>query len=198
MLHNEDWTIEDWTQKINSLTNELDRLKHLLADTYFHRGAAYQRENDIHNAFADYAKVKELDPDYISPVEKYYKKDNSDRTIADSTQAIQQNPNDVDAYMKRGAAYGVKGNYDAAFVDLNKAVELNPNDTDVYLHRGLAYHHKGDYNEAILEFNKAIQLDPDNSKMYLYLFRGKTYDELGDYTQANADRAKFWNALGIQ
>ncbi len=114
-------------------------MKHLLADAYYHRGTTYQRQDDIHNAFADYAKVKEVDPDYISPVEKYFKKDNSGSTIADSTQAIQQNPNDADAYMNRGVAYCVKGNYNAGFTDLNKAVELNPNDVNVYLHRGTAY-----------------------------------------------------------
>ena len=196
MLHNEDWTIEDWTQKINSLTSELDRLKHLLADTYYHRGAAYQREDDIHNAFADYAKIKEFDPDYISPVEKYFKKDNSDRTIADSTQAIQQNPNDANAYMKRGAAHSVKGNYDAAFTDLNKAVELNPNDATVYLYRGTAYQQKNDYNKAILDYTKAIQLDPDN--IFLYLLRANTYYKEGDYARAAADRAKFSDALNVQ
>ena len=87
MSHNDD-SIKEWTQRIKSLTSELNKLKHLLADAYYHRGAAYQNKEDIHNAFADYRKVIEFDCDYISPAQKHFIDRDFDAVIADSTQTI--------------------------------------------------------------------------------------------------------------
>ena len=189
MLHNDNDSIKEWTQRIKSLTSELNKLKHLLADAHYHRGAAYQSKGDIHNAFADYRKVKEFDRDYISPAQKHFMNRDFDAVIADSTQAIQQNPDDVDAYMSRGAAYFVKKNYDAAFADLNKAVKLEPNNAKVYLSRWHANHDKGNYCEAISDINEAIRLvGPDN--VFFYLLRANTYDKLGDHFRAAQDREK--------
>ena len=187
MSHNDD-SIKEWTQRIKSLTSELNKLKHLLADAYYHRGAAYQNKEDIHNAFADYRKVIEFDCDYISPAQKHFIDRDFDAVIADSTQTIQQNPNDVDAYTSRGAAYFVKRNYDAAFGGLNKAVKLEPNNADVYVYRWFANNEKGNYCEAMSDINDAIRLAPNNT--FLYLLRANTYDKLGDHFRAAQDREK--------
>jgi tetratricopeptide (TPR) repeat protein len=84
-----------------------------------------------------------------------------DKEIADYTQAIRINPNNVDAYNNRGIAYGRKGDYDRAIADFNQAIRLNSNYTEAYVSRGVAYHDKGDYDRAIADFNQAIRINPN-------------------------------------
>jgi tetratricopeptide (TPR) repeat protein len=52
---------------------------------------------------------------------------------------IASNPNNAEAYFRRGLAYENLGKYHSALQDFNKAVELNPKDAAAYFMRGLTY-----------------------------------------------------------
>jgi len=112
-----------------------------------------------------------------------------DKTIADSSKAIELDPEFALAYGTRGLAYYHKGEYDKAMADFNKAVELDPEFALVYGTRGLAYYHKGEYDKAIADFNKAIELDPEFA--LAYRTRGFAYMELGEKEKAISDFEKF-------
>jgi tetratricopeptide (TPR) repeat protein len=123
--------------------------------------------------------------DYFNSGYANYQKGDSDRAIADYTQAIRIDPNLAIAYCNRGLAYYKKGMYDQAIVDYNQALWLDPNDALAYDNRGAAYHGKGDYDRAIADYNQAIQLDPN--LVLAYNNRGFAYYNKGDYDRAIRD-----------
>lgn len=84
-----------------------------------------------------------------------------DRIIAECSQAIERNPKDAEAYLRRGSVYGRKGDLDHALPDLNRALDLNPKFAQAYYIRGLVYYNKGDLDRAIADFNRALRSTPN-------------------------------------
>lgn len=110
--------------------------------------------------------------------------------IADLNKAIELNPNDLDAYLKRGSAKVCLENFQAALADFNKAIELNPDFAVSYNLRGGLKVLLKDYQGAIADFNKAFELKPDYGENYAD--RGVAYLDLDQKSKALADfmRAK--------
>jgi tetratricopeptide (TPR) repeat protein len=97
-----------------------------------------------------------------------------DQEIAQYTEAIRRNPNDVEAYFYRGNAYlHKKGNLDKAIADYSQAIRLKPDLADAYSNRGDAYYEKGDYDKAIADCTQAIRLNSDDALAYYH--RGRAY-----------------------
>ena len=101
---------------------------------------------------------------------------------------IEMNPNDVEAYIRRGIVYHRKGEYNSAVANFTRAIELDPSIPQLYLARGISYHHKGDYDSAIKDATKALELNPDNTEAYQH--RALAYQSKGDYDHAIADFTK--------
>jgi tetratricopeptide (TPR) repeat protein len=109
-----------------------------------------------------------------------------DRAIADYDQAIQLNPNCVDAYFNRGSAYREKGDLDRAIADFNQVIlRQNPEDASAYYWRGKMNAAKKDYDHAIYDFSQMLRLKSDNAR--LYIERADAYWEKKDINQAMAD-----------
>ena len=96
--------------------------------------------------------------------------------ITESNTAIQNNPNDVEAYYKRAGAYVLEKDYDSAFEDLSRAIELNPDYTPAITKRGIIYGIKEEFDLAMKDLNRAIELDPSYPPAYLN--RGICYYEM--------------------
>jgi tetratricopeptide (TPR) repeat protein len=105
--------------------------------------------------------------------------------IADLTETIRLDPDNVKAYGNRGIAYANKKEYDRAIADFNTAIRLNPKGATAYGNRGVAYANKGDYDRAITDLTTAIRLNPDNTTAYY--FRGIAYANNRDDEPAIAD-----------
>ena len=105
-------------------------------------------------------------------------KSRTTRSIAEMTQAIERNPNDAYAYLRRGEAYMERDEFDRAILDLTQAIQLKPDYVDAYIVRGNAYVLKGDYDNAIHDFIKTINLDPTNFVGYNNL--GAVYNRLAN------------------
>lgn len=105
--------------------------------------------------------------------------------VEDLTRALQLNPNDAEAYYKRGNVNYDQGNFEAAIEDYTKAVRLNRNLNDVYYNRGLAYFELQDYPAAIEDYNQIIRLNPNDGDAYYK--RGRAYFEIKDYGKAIED-----------
>lgn len=133
-------------------------------------------------------------------------KEQYDQAIANYTRALEINPNDAEAYYKRGSAYMNKEffdraiysnkegspiivrssiQFDRAISDFNKALEINPRYAEVYLNRGAAYAAKGFYDQAISDYNKALQINPRDNNAYCN--RGLAHREKGEFDQAISD-----------
>ena len=155
------------------------------AYTHFYRGLAYQKRGD--EASTSEAKQEE----YKESVKHY-------------TQAIQGNPDLVEAYNNLGLVYQNKGDHKEAIKNFDRAIDLDPNDNVVYSNRGLVYLDKGDYEEAIKNFDRAINLNPNSD--ITYYNRGLACTKKGNYevaivnyTQAiqlNPDLAQAYNNRG--
>jgi tetratricopeptide (TPR) repeat protein len=134
----------------------------------------------------------------IQSTEEYYRKraatkkssqeGESDKAIADYTEAIRLDPKLAMAYCNRGVAYGSKGEYDKAIADCTEAIRLDPKLDLAYELRGLAYGSKGEYDKAIADYTEAIRLDPKFALTYHN--RGLAYESKGDHDKAEADFAE--------
>ncbi len=82
---------------------------------------------------------------------------------AEEFAAIWRNPNDANAYYRRGYMYAKKGDYDRAISDYSEAVKLDSNFAWAYFNRGNAYADKGDYNRAIADYESTLRINPNHS-----------------------------------
>ena len=107
-------------------------------------------------------------------------------TVIELTNAvIEMNPNDIEAYIRRGIAYHHKGEYNLAVANFTKAIELDSSIPQLYLARGAAYHQKNEYGYAIEDVTKALELNPDDAEAYQH--RALAYQRKGDYDRSKDD-----------
>src|SRR5882724_9234185 len=92
-----------------------------LADAYLNRGKAKRAGGDLDGAIADYEIVSELAPELAvnnhditeAYLNRGYIRSNRldlDGALTDFDRAIALNPNDAEAYFKRGRAFLIEGN----------------------------------------------------------------------------------------
>jgi len=97
--------------------------------------------------------------------------------LSKANKAIHLNPNDADAYLKRGSAYTILHQPQRAIEDYNEAIRLKP-DAETYSSRGFFYSIIGQYKLAIEDYNEVIRLKPDSADGYGG--RGFVYGQLGN------------------
>ena len=127
-----------------------------------------------------------------------------DKAVGHYTEAIDLNPEYVDAYNNRGVAYRNKGEIDAAIQDYNKAIDLNSELAEAYNNRGNAYVNKGEIDAAIQDYNKAIDLNSEDANAYnnrgvAYVNKGEIDAAIQDYNKAidlNSEDADAYNNRG--
>src|SRR5919199_4796448 len=134
-----------------------DEAAQVRAVTFYNRGNAYRYKGDTERAIADYSEAIRLKPDYAL------------------------------AFYNRGDAYANKSRYDDAIADFSEAIRLQPDDASAFNSRGIACAIKGESDLAIADFSEAIRLKPD----YVSAFynRGRTYERQGDNERAKVDYA---------
>ena len=110
--------------------------------------------------------------DYTGAIE-YYTKDLAD------------NPNNLNAYYRRGFTYSMLHNYKAATRDYSIVIRKDPKYVWAYISRGSARHKLKKYDEAVTDFDTAIELDPKNQEAYNN--RGWAKHALGDKKGACKD-----------
>ena len=108
-----------------------------------------------------------------------------DTVIKLTNTILEMNPNDIEAYIRRGIAYQQKGEYNSAITNFTKAIELDPSIPQLYLARGMAYQQIDEYGYAIEDATKVLELNPDNVEAYKH--RGLAYQSKGDYDRSKND-----------
>jgi tetratricopeptide (TPR) repeat protein len=116
--------------------------------------------------------------------------------ILDYSKAIEIDPNNAEAYYRRGLAYAKQGQRDynnkvlwnRAISDFSKAIEINARYAEAYNNRGLAYTANSDYDKAISDFTKVIEIEPKNAEAYSN--RGYANEIKSKYAQAILDFSK--------
>ena len=81
--------------------------------------------------------------------------------ISEYDKAIILNPEDIEAYMKRGMSKCQLGDYNGGLDDLNNVIKLYPGYANAYLNRGHIKAKFGYLKEAENDYRYAIELDPN-------------------------------------
>jgi tetratricopeptide (TPR) repeat protein len=179
---------------------------------YIGRGAVETELGNSQQVLIDLSKAIALQPDYFLTLylSKYYGQSSQEtvdfgfeastlssqdyqKAIADLSQIIQRQPDNIDASFARGLGYVSLDEDRKAIADFTNVINLRPDFIAAYLGRGLIYSQLGDYPKALTDFTKAIELEPDG---YLtYFARGTIYVGLKDYQNATAN---FEQAIELQ
>ena len=108
--------------------------------------------------------------------------------IEQYSEAIDRNPDFVEAYNNRGLAKDSRCEYNDAISDYTKAIDLNPKLAEVYNNLGKVYHSQDKHDQAIKDYNKAIELNPNFAEAYYN--RGNVKNSLQEYKNAIKDYTK--------
>ena len=108
--------------------------------------------------------------------------------IIESTNKIESNPNDADAYYNRGYYKSKLEDYKGAIADYDKVIEIDPNDAEAYENRSVIKSKLLDYKGALNDIKKSIEINPENAQHY---WNSSVYKAgLRDFKGALADQKK--------
>ena len=144
---------------------------------------------DPNRAFEDFDIVEQWRGDQVDLSISSLSAGN-DSIVAQLTQVIEQNPNDVQIVFNRGLAYYRRAKYNDAIADFTKAIVWDRHFILALFKRGAAYYHIGDYENAIINLNQVIGFDGGNSYPGAYYKRGLAYQAQYDYYDAIDDFTK--------
>lgn len=196
--------LEQATQAIQQNPKDLE--------AYYRRGQIKLAMKDAEGAIADANTILSKDPDnheaHYLRGRAYGLAGNEKKSIADQRRAeylwavseikaaqavLAQNPEDIQAYIRRSTAKYYSGDRQGAFQDLETALEVNPESTQVLLARAGLHERQGNNQAALRDINRVIAIEPSNSGAYGY--RSKIYDNMEQTKKSDADAAKEWELI---
>ena len=122
---------------------------------------------------------------YLAYGHAHFRLGDKNRALSAFNQALEINPNNVDAYSNRGGVRSELGDNQGAMEDSNQALRIDPNDVHAYINRGNARSALGDKRGAIEDYNKALRINPNYPLTYSN--RGVARSDLGDNQGAIED-----------
>ena len=142
------------------------------AEEKYNSGTEKFNKGDLDGALADFDEAVRLDPNlaaaYMNRGAVYAAKNEYDKSIEDSTKAIDLKPSKTDdlatAYSNRGAAYIGKGEFDKAIADADEALKIKSDYAKPYFVRGFAYYNKDDNEKALADLKKVVELAKDSQE----------------------------------
>lgn len=160
------------------------------AGAHYKIGVAYLNENKAQQAFVEFQKAYELNPNdkevlnaigYIYLI--YF--DDTAKSIDFFEKAAKVDPNFSDAFNNLGFAHEKSGRFDAAVSFYKKAVSnlLYPTPDKAYIGMGNSYYRLGKYEDAINSFKEAIKRAPNLGLPYLRM--SLCYNAIGRYGDAS-------------
>ena len=160
---------------------ELDNIKEL-RDTMGQVSAAFREQpmgipanpevkTKLENLLLEISGTK--DPSEYSAQEWYLKgakaywDENWKEAIECLSASIEKDPENIDAYLKRGNALVNSGQLEDSVTDYSKAIEIKPDYFEAYNNRGNSLVDLERYEEALADYAKAIEITPRNARPYL-------------------------------
>ncbi len=98
---------------------------------------------------------------------------------------IQGDPQNAEAYARRGYVLLALENVRGGLADINKSLAIDPDYALAHSYKGVVFAINGIRDQAILEFTRAVELAPDMTDAYVN--RAGVYLELSDGESALAD-----------
>ncbi len=106
--------------------------------------------------------------------------------IAAANRKLQQNPDDINAYLLRAAAYQHRQQYQEAIADLTQVIRLQPKNIQAYRQRAWVQYDRKEFQAALADVNQILKIDPKSADAYS--LRSVIRRALGDKPGANQDR----------
>lgn len=142
------------------------------AEAFLNRGKARRAAGDLDGAIEDYELAVGLAPILGSNnhditgayLNRGYIRSNRmdiEGALADFDHAIKYDPNDAEAYFKRGRAFLIVGNPKFAIADFDKSISLDDRNPLVFAERGYARQTQGQSTEAQKDFERGLKLNND-------------------------------------
>jgi tetratricopeptide (TPR) repeat protein len=107
------------------------------------------------------------------------------QTLASLDATLQQNPQDLDAYLNRGILHARLEQNSLAISDYTEVIRLDPNHALAYNNRAVAKLSLKDYWGAYLDYTQVVRIRPEQA--ITYNNRAATRHQLGDCKGAIAD-----------
>lgn len=104
----------------------------------------------------------------------YIEKHDTAKAISSIQTAVEQDPNDYDAYIQLGLLFAAKGN-PLALSYYDDAAHLEPQNPESYYDKGMFYQFGGDYDDAIKAYKELLLVDSTYKHAYYNL--GVIYNE---------------------
>ena len=113
-----------------------------------------------------------------------------DKAVAEFQQAIELDPDFVEAHYNLGLTHADRGEFDAAIAEYEKALELAPDLAEAHNGLGTVYFDTNRLDQALAKYTEAIQLDPDFADPYfnlghVYLSMDRHAEALAAYLEAD-------------
>ena len=102
------------------------------------------------------------DHSFVRAANEFYKAGEADNAIEEYGNALELNPNNVEAHQKMGfLLYHVKGKYKEGMAHLSTALRLDPDDVCALYDLGMALLHQGEYEQAETHLAGALRRAPN-------------------------------------
>ena len=154
-------------------------------------GARAVSRGEIQTGIEEYTDAVRVDPTNIralvsrAHLRSDYRVMNWPGAIADATEVIRLEPNNVEAFEIRAGAEKRSGNFRRAIEDASECLRLDPNRHGAYAHRGGAYKDLGEWKHAIVDLTESLNRAPNSA--WPLMDRAVAYWSLGDDDRALAD-----------
>jgi len=153
------------------------------------------------------------DYSFVRAGNEFFKAGEADNAIEEYKNALELNPENVEAHLKMGfLLYNIKGTYAEGMAHLTKAVELEPNDPRIHHDLGMALLHQGKHEQAVKHLSAALQGMPEGFRQQykpadmhynlgMALFYIKRFEEsaihLNEAVSLDPKNAKFHYSLAV-
>jgi len=153
-----------------------------LGQCYLQKGIIEYNNKHILKAYSLYRKAHKI----------------SEQAIPQYKKNIEENPEDLNSYLKLGYIYEVRSivpfinDYDKALdfylkaLDLKASSSAGNNGINIYINTrvGYIYFKKKNYSQAIEYLEQAKKMSPHNASIEVYYYLGLSYDKIGEKEKA--------------
>jgi len=174
------------------LNQPLDKLSKLVEDVSRYGKAIYGEFQKSRQPKSQEAQVAKK---HVRKGYDHYKANQQKKAIEELSQAIEIEPQNVEAYFWRARAFIRLGQFDNAIADLNEVLDLNPRYSPAYDNLAWLLMRRNKYDESLIHLNKSIELKPDNA--WTHFMRSRIYFKKGDLQNA-LENAKSACKLGYK
>ena len=123
--------------------------------------------------------------DWFAEGMSLYNQDRFEESVQAYDKALQNDPQDAEAWNNKGISLGILGRYSEALVAFKKAVEINSSYAEAWYNMGVIFDFQERYVEAIQAYNMATQINPSYQKAWFKKNEDINIIGLANYLQLN-------------